>query len=65
MTTQGSPFMSLREENNTAWANNATADYLYAKLSSTESQGVNLRCRHESRQDVFFLQGVPYYLHVK
>ena len=45
--------MSLREENKTVWANNVTADYLYAKLSPTESQRVNLRYRHESRQDVF------------
>lgn len=38
MTTQGSPSMSLREDNKSIWANNVTADYLYAKLSPTESQ---------------------------
>jgi len=54
MTTQGSPFKSLREENKPVWANNVTAEYLYAKLSPTESERVNLRSIHDSRQDVFY-----------
>jgi len=40
--------MSLREEKKPVWANKFTADYLYAELSPTESQRVNLRW-----QDVF------------